>query len=174
MTRASVGPAVPVPAGGRRLATRRVANWVNTSTALGLLLAVLTRGRICRGPHGLYLVHDSGLRAIFRKAGATTIGDVVFLFMPEERLAGREHLLEHEAMHAGQWAVWLGPIGFLPAYSACSAWSWYRSGSPALRNRFEIDASLLAGGYIRALDEVIPDRRRGLPPRQRHQGRHDR
>jgi hypothetical protein len=163
MMRPWVGPPVPVPAAGGRLRTRRVVNWVNTSTLLGLGLALVTRGEVTRGPHGLYLVRESGLKRLFPHNSATTIGDVVFLFLSDEHLDRRPHLLAHEAMHAGQWAVWLGPLGFLPAYGACSAYSWYLTGKPALRNRFEVRASLLAGGYIKALDEPIPRRR----PRRR-------
>jgi hypothetical protein len=159
MTPPRVGPAVPVPAAGGRLRVRRTANWVNTSTLLGLGLAAITRGSVTHGPHGLYLVRGSRLKRLFPHNSATTIGDVVFLFLSDERLGRRPHLLDHEAMHAGQWAVWLGPIGFLPAYGACSAYSWYRTGKPALRNRFEVRASLLAGGYIKTLDEPIPRRR---------------
>lgn len=160
-----VGPAVPVPAAGRRLRLRRVVNWLNTSTALGLGLALATRGSVSRGPHGLYLVRDSRLKRLFPHNSAVTIGDVVFLFLPDERLERRPLLLEHEAMHAGQWAVWLGPVGFLPAYGICAGYSWYRTGKPALRNRFEVRAGLLAGGYIRSLDEPIPRRPRRRPPR---------
>jgi len=158
-----VGPAVPVPATGGRLRVRRVVNWLNTSTLIGLGLAVATRGGISRGPHGLYLVRGSALKRLFPHNSATTIGDVVFLFLPDDRLARRPLLLDHEAMHAGQWAVWLGPIGFLPAYTACAGYSWYRTGKPALRNRFEVRAGLLAGGYIKSLEEPIPSRR----PRRR-------
>lgn len=159
MMRPWVGPAVPVPASGGRLRVRRVANWINTSTLLGLGLARATRGTVTRGPHQLYLVRDSRLKRLFPHNSATTIGDVVFLFLSDEHLDRRPQLLDHEAMHAGQWAVWLGPIGFLPAYGACSVYSWARTGKPALRNRFEVRASLLAGGYIRSLDEPIPRRR---------------
>lgn len=168
MPHARVGPPVPTPATGGRLRVRRTVNWINLSTALGLLLAVGTRGRVSRGPHALYVVRGSGLRRIFPHNSATTIGDVVFLFLPDDRLARRPHLLDHEAMHAGQWAYWIGPFGFLPAYAVCSLYSWARTGNPALRNRFEVRASLLAGGYIRSVDQEIPSRRtrrgrRGTP-----------
>ena len=163
MARSRVGPVVPVPAAGRRLRLRRTVNWINTSTLIGLGLARITRGSVTHGPHGLYLVRESRLKRLFPHNSATTIGDVVFLFLSDERLERRPHLLAHEAMHAGQWAVWLGPIGFLPAYGACSAFSWYQTGKPALRNRFEVRAGLLAGGYLKTADEPIPRRR----PRRR-------
>src|SRR3954447_8338469 len=99
MMRPWVGPPVPVPAAGGRLRTRRVVNWVNTSTLLGLALALVTRGKITHGPHGLYLVRQSGLKRLFRHNSATTIGDVVFLFLSDEHLDHRPYLLDHEAMH---------------------------------------------------------------------------
>jgi hypothetical protein len=76
-----------------------------------------------------------------------TIGDVVLLGMSEAALAARPHLLEHEARHSAQYARWLGPFGFLPAYGLASAWSWYRTGNAYSRNYFESKAGLDAGGY---------------------------
>src|SRR3954452_12033980 len=72
MERSRVGPVVPLPATGRRLRLRRAVNWVNTSTLLGLGLARVTRGSVTPGPHGLYLVRDSGLKRLFPHNSATT------------------------------------------------------------------------------------------------------
>ena len=72
---------------------------------------------------------------------------MVLLGLTDEQLARRPKLLEHEARHSGQWARWLGPFGFLPAYFAACAWSWWFTGDPALRNHFECHAGLIDGGY---------------------------
>jgi hypothetical protein len=126
---------------------RRVVNWVNLSTPLGLLVAWAGRCTIEPGPHGVLIAR--GYRwAVPPVAGrAITIGDVVLLGLDDVQLAARPHLLTHEARHSGQWARWLGPLGFLPAYGLASAWSWWISGDPALRNHFEHRAGLVDGGY---------------------------
>ncbi len=78
---------------------------------------------------------------------AVTIGDVVLLGLDQNALARRPQLLAHEARHAAQYARWMGPLGFLPAYGLASAWSWCLTGDPALRNHFEGHAGLVEGGY---------------------------
>ena len=55
-----------------------------------------------------------------------------------------------------QWACWLGPVGFLPAYLLASAWSWLRCRDFALRNAFEVRAGLVDGGYLRPPDDAQP------------------
>ena len=126
---------------------RRVVNWVNLGTALGLAVAVAGRDRIRRGPYGLILAVDFRHRPV--RGRAMTIGDVVLIGMDEERLAQRPHLLVHEARHSGQYARWLGPVLFFPAYGLSSLWSWWWTGNPALRNGFEVAADLVQGGYVR-------------------------
>lgn len=130
------------------LRTRRAMNWLNLSTPVGLALARAGGARIERGPHGLLLAWDyrSGLLPV--RGRAMTIGDVVLLGIPESALVRRPNLLVHEARHAGQYARWLGPAGFFPAYGLASLYSWLRTGHPALRNHFESRAGLLDGGYI--------------------------
>jgi hypothetical protein len=113
-----------------------------------LLVAAAGRARISRGPHGLLIA--TGYRWAFPpvRGRAMTIGDVVLLGIDAEALLRRPLLLTHEARHSAQYARWLGPIGFLPAYGLASLWSWFHTGDPALRNHFETWAGLLDGGYL--------------------------
>jgi hypothetical protein len=127
---------------------RRAVNWVNLSTPLGLAVAVAGRARIARGPHGLLIATGYRYRIPPVDGRAVTIGDVVLLGLDEETLARRPMLLTHEARHSGQYARWLGPIGFLPAYGLAALWSWWHTGNAALRNHFEAKAGLIDGGYV--------------------------
>ena len=128
---------------------RRVVNWINLATPLGLAVALAGGARIRRGPHGLLIA--TGYRwSVPPVAGrAITIGDVILLGLADDALAQRPDLLRHEARHSAQYARWLGPIGFLPAYGLASLWSWWHTGDPALGNRFESKADLKHGGYLR-------------------------
>jgi hypothetical protein len=139
----------PAPA-PRAVRLRRTVNLLNGSTAAGLLLARLGSAALSEGPHGLRLA--AGYRAWFPapRAPAVTVGDVVLLRMSRDQALARPRLLRHEARHAVQWAQWLGPLGFLPAYSAAAAWSWLRHGHAVLGNWFEVRAGLEDGGYVRA------------------------
>jgi hypothetical protein len=140
------------PEPGRLPATlrlRRVINVVNLSTPLGLLVAVAGRARIIRGPYGLLLARDYRASFPAPRAPAVTIGDVVLLRLDDERMARRPRLLLHESRHSMQYACWLGPFGFLPAYLLASVWSWWHTGDFALRNAFECRAGLADGGYLR-------------------------
>jgi len=123
-------------------------NWLNLGTPLGLLVALAGRAQIRRGPHGLLIATGYRWRIPPVRGRAITIGDVVLLGLDAEALARRPDLLRHEARHSAQYARWLGPIGFLPAYALASLWSWCRTGHPALRNHFETKAGLKHGGYI--------------------------
>lgn len=129
---------------------RRVLNFLNGSTALGLALARAGGADVVPGPHGLRLA--PGYRAWFPapRAAAVTVGDVVLLRMTLEQALLRPRLLAHEARHAAQWATFLGPLGFLPAYGLAAAWSWLRCRDTALANWFEVRAGLADGGYLRA------------------------
>ena len=107
-----------------------------------------------------------------------TIGDVVLLRLDDERLAAAPRLLDARGPARGQYACWLGPIGFLPAYwhgvglvlvahrrlrrcatrsSAAPAWSTAATsrgpGRPAPRARS-------GGGGVRAEDDRDARRRR--------------
>lgn len=136
-------------AGTARIRLRQIANLINLATPLGLLLALTGRARLARGPHGVIVAH--GYRSPFPapRAGAVTVGDVVLLRLDGDGLARLPRLLDHEARHSVQWACFLGPVGFLPAYLLASAWSWWRSGDFAVRNPFEMRAGLVDGGYVR-------------------------
>lgn len=133
----------------RLVPVRRTVNWVNLSTPLGLLLGLASRATFRKGPHGVIVAHGRPLRFLAPRAMAVTVGDVVLLRATEETVARYPHLLDHEARHSMQYACWIGPIGFLPAYFACSLWSWWHSGDFALRNPFEMRAGLVEGGYVR-------------------------
>src|SRR3954449_6305227 len=108
---------------------------------------------LVRGPDGLLLALDYRARVPAPRAPAVTVGDVVLLRMSAAEVAARPALLLHERRHAVQWACWLGPIGFVPAYLLASAWSWALCRDFALRNAFEIRAGLLEGGYARPADD---------------------
>jgi hypothetical protein len=136
------------PSGERAdIVIRQVVNAVTLATPLGLSLARMGRARLVRGPDGLLLALDYRLPVPAPNAPAVTVGDVVLLRMGSRELAGRPRLLVHEGRHAVQWACWLGPVGFLPAYLLASAWSWLRCRDFALRNIFEVRAGLVDGGY---------------------------
>ena len=146
-------PAGPLPGGGPTsnpavIRVRQAINWINLGTPLGLAVAGLGRARIRRGPHGLLIATGYRWRIPPVAGRAITIGDVVLLGLDAAALAGRPRLLAHEARHSGQYARWLGPIGFLPAYGLAALWSWSRTRNPALRNYFEIKAGLVEGGYL--------------------------
>ncbi len=130
------------------MTVRRVVNTVNLSTPLGLLVGVAGGGRIERGPHGLLLAKGYRARIPAPRAPAVTIGDVVLLRAGDEQLARRPAILVHEARHAAQYAFWLGPAGFIPAYLLASVWSWWRTRDFALGNPFEVRAGLVDGGYL--------------------------
>lgn len=136
------------PVSGRRR-LRRVVNLVTLGTPLGLLLARRGGAVIEPGPDGLLLATGYRSRVPAPRAPAVTIGDVVLLRLDADELARRPLLLEHEGRHAVQWACWLGPALFVPAYLLASVWSWVRCRDFALRNVFEVRAGLAAGGYVR-------------------------
>ena len=143
-------PSSPLPAvltGRDRL--RRAVNLVTLGTPLGLLLARTGGARLERGPAGLLLAIGYRSPVPAPRAPAVTVGDVVLLRMDADELARRPSLLVHEGRHAVQWACWLGPLPFIPAYLLASVWSWIVCRDFALRNAFEVRAGLVAGGYVR-------------------------
>lgn len=126
---------------------RQVANLVNLSTLLGLLVAVLGGARPARGPHGLLLA--AGYRLPVPPAPAFTVGNVVVVRRDVD-LADRPGLLAHEDRHATQYAWCVGPL-MLPLYGLAAAWSWLRSRDAAAYNVFELLAGLEDGGYRAAV-----------------------
>ena len=122
---------------------RQVANLLNLSTPIGLLLALAGRARITRGVDGILLAHGWRLPA---KAPAFTIGNVVLLRLSDDDLARRPRLLVHEARHSTQYACCVGPVMFL-LYLGASAWSHLRCGDHSSYNVFEVRAGLEDGGY---------------------------
>jgi hypothetical protein len=127
---------------------RRIVNAVNLSTLLGLLLAVLSRSTFAVGPHGVIVARGRPLPFLAPRAMAVTVGDVVLLRASDEGIRRYPQLFDHEARHSAQYAFFLGPIGFLPAYFACCCWSWWQIRNFSLRNAFEMRAGLVEGGYV--------------------------
>ncbi|GAB2945976.1 hypothetical protein ACFMQL_08775 [Nonomuraea fastidiosa] len=125
-----------------RFRFRRVANYVNLSTPLGLLIAVIGGATRRPGPNGLILAF--GYRYRFPAAAAFTVGNVVLT----RRNALSERLVLHEGRHATQWAWCLG-LPMLPLYLLAMLVSVMVCGNPAAYNIFERSADLDDGGYPR-------------------------
>lgn len=149
---------------GSSVLLRNVANLVNLSTPLGLLVALGTRSRV-RAVDGLLVAEEARLGL---PAAAMTIGSVVLvprrtLAEALERVPG---LLEHEDAHAWQYAYCFG-LPFVPAWFAAAGWSWLRSGDRATANHFEVQAGLALGGYregrLRSARAGLKDLRARLP-----------
>lgn len=132
-------------------AVRRVANWVNLSTPLGLLLAGAAGARLRETPDGHHLA--TGYRWRFPVAGAFTVGDVVLTrarrIGPEPTSPLPAPTWEHELRHSERYA-WCAGLPFLPAYAGACAWSYVTRGDLWSGNLFEARAGLTAGGYVRA------------------------
>lgn len=102
------------------------------ATACGLLWGtVLSLGRI--RPDGGVIVARKCPRWAFGRGG-TTIGAV---FLTHSALSSS--VLAHEAVHRAQWKRY--GLAFIPLYIA--------AGRNGMTNRFEIEAGLKLGGYIR-------------------------
>ncbi|GAB2690109.1 eCIS core domain-containing protein [Thalassiella azotivora] len=158
--RPSHRPAHPSTGPSPRLVRwRSTVNLLTGATAGGLLLARLGRARVEPGPDGLLLACEYAARFPAPRARAVTVGDVVLLRMDVGSARSRPRLLAHERRHAAQWACWLGPVGFLPAYGLASLWSVLRVGDAARANPFEVRAGLADGGY-RTEGGTPPPRRR--------------
>jgi len=114
----ALNPAVTTP--GYWFATGAAALW---GIALG-------RGRLRR--RGGLLVADR-LPAWAFGRGGTAIGGVFLTSRVVD-----EHVIEHERVHRRQWRRF--GLAFIPLYLA--------AGRDPLRNRFEIEAGLEAGGYL--------------------------
>lgn len=124
----------------RRFRFRRAANYINLSTPLGLLIAVVGRAARQPGPNGLILAF--GYRYRFPIAGAFTVGNVVLT----RRDGLEEQLILHEGRHATQWA-WCVGLPMLPLYLVAMLVSVIVCGHQASYNVFERLAGLDDGGY---------------------------
>lgn len=122
---------------------RQLANVVNLTTPLGLLVAVAGRAGLAAGPDGLVVATGFRLRV---PATAFTVGNVVVLRLDAAALARRPRLLAHESRHATQYA-WCAGLPFLPLYVLAAGWSWLRCGDTSTGNVFERLAGLADGGY---------------------------
>ncbi len=123
---------------------RQVVNLVNLSTLLGLVVAVVGGAGLRKGPDGLLLGYGYHLRLPVNPV--FTLGNVVVFKDGDSVHVRRPTLLTHEARHATQYALCLGPV-MLPFYGLAAAWSWICTGDPASRNLFERWAGLKDGGY---------------------------
>jgi len=124
---------------------RQLANVVNLSTPLGLMVAVASRTTLSRGPRGLLIAAGYGWK--LPHAGAFTLGNVILYRAPHGVAGSNPVLLGHEERHSTQYAYCLG-LPFLAFYGIAAGWSMLRSGNPASNNFFERQAGLAAGGYI--------------------------
>jgi hypothetical protein len=124
---------------------RLVGNIVNLTTPAGVLVALIGRTRLRRGPRGLIL--GEGYKLKFPVAGAFTIGNVITTSSTwEEKLKELPSLLQHEEGHTWQYLYCIG-MPFYLAYGICMGWSVLRTGDRAARNFFERQAGLAIGGY---------------------------
>jgi hypothetical protein len=143
---------------GQRL--RQIANTLNASTLLGLLLAWSARTSVRTGPRGLLIA--TGYRWRLPFAQAFTVGNVVLFRTEASEALSNPVLLGHEERHSSQYA-WCGGLPFLPLYFIAAGWSQLRTGNPGSANVFERMAGLEAGGYV--------ERRMGKTD-QRHTDQH--
>ncbi len=123
---------------------RTVVNWINLSTALGLLVARIGGATLTSRGRGTYLA--TGYRFRFPVAGAFTIGSVIVSKHDLAHLRARPDLLRHEDRHCTQYAFVLGPV-MLPVYVICVAISFALAGDHSSYNPFERLAGLDDGGY---------------------------
>jgi hypothetical protein len=123
---------------------RATVNYVNLSTPLGVLIALIGARRIGRGPRGLLIAR--GYRLPVPPAPAFTVGNVILLRLDDDGLERRPTLLDHEERHTVQYAWSLGPV-MIVLYVLASGVSWALSGCPACYNPYERLAGLDDGGY---------------------------
>lgn len=142
---------------------RQVANAVNGSTLIGVLIAAAGRARLTSGANGLLVAER--YRLPVPAAPAFTVGNVILTRLDRDVLTGAEHLLAHEARHATQYAWCAGPV-MLPMYFVAAGLSWALTGDFGSRNVFERRAGLADGGYrdrplrpvLARISARVPDR----------------
>jgi hypothetical protein len=128
---------------GQRL--RQIANALNATTLLGLLLARCAASGVRAGPRGLLIA--TGYHWPLPFAQAFTMGNVVLFRAQAAEALANPALLGHEERHSSQYAWCLG-LPFLPLYFIAAGWSQLRTGNPGSANLFERLAGLEAGGYV--------------------------
>lgn len=137
---------------------RTLANVVNLSTPLGLVVAVAGRSRLRRRGH---LIVADRARLPIRNAGAVTIGCVVVV--PRRSVENWEAVnpgvMEHEDGHAWQYAYCLG-LPFLPLYGLATGWVDDPDGRPGQRQPLRGPGGPAQGWVPPQLDDA---RRRGAP-----------
>lgn len=111
------------------------------ATACGWVWGRILFGRLERGG-GIH--YFSRLPKWAYGRGGTTIGAI---YLTTDNV--RPEILEHEAVHKAQWKRY--GLAFILLYIA--------AGSPALTNRFEVEAGLEKGGYVKRR----PQRPGGFP-----------
>lgn len=121
---------------------RAVANLLNFSTLVGIVVARAGRAQVSRGPRGLWYAERYALP--FPPAGAFTVGNVIIT--PRSIHEIGESAATHEERHTWQYTA-CGTL-FMPLYLAAMGWSWIRTGDRAARNIFERAAGLADGGYV--------------------------
>ena len=123
---------------------RQAVNLANGSTLAGVMVAVVARARLGRGPHGLLIAE--GYRLPVPPAPAFCLGNVLLTRSSRKDLLRSRRLLAHEARHATQYAC-CGGLCMVPLYFLAAAWSWLLTGDFGCRNVFERRAGLADGGY---------------------------
>ena len=129
--------------------TRTVLTAANGTTAVGVLVALLSGARLKRGRDGVLIAE--GYRRRIPPATCFTVGSVIMTRRSADWLLheDRARLLRHESQHAAQYAVF-GPL-FWPAYWLSCGYSYLTTGSYGVRNAFERRAGLADGGYPQEL-----------------------
>jgi hypothetical protein len=123
---------------------RTVVNWINLSTALGLLIATVGGAEVERRGRGTYIA--GGYRWRFPAASAFTVGSVIMSRHQLDWLRERPVLLKHEDRHCTQYGFCVG-ILMLPLYLLAVGVSYAIAGDHSSYNLFERLANLSDGGY---------------------------
>lgn len=138
LTRAERAVGAVVRVGGRVPGLRRFLLWPVVArpgywfaTACGWVWGAILFGRYAHS-HGIH--HFSKLPKWAYGRGGTTIGAI---YLTTDNTG--DDVLEHEAVHRAQWRK----------YGLTFIWLYIAAGSPALTNRFEVEAGLEKGGYLR-------------------------
>jgi hypothetical protein len=140
------GPVLGHTAGMEWWPVKRVVNWANGSTLLGLGVGYVGRATVSSTERGLLVA--AGYRLGFPTAPVFTVGNVLLTRHTADWLAERPRLLRHEERHSWQYVACLG-LPMIPLYLLAAGWSFLRGGDVARHNAFERLAGLEDGGYLR-------------------------